>query len=98
MTAEVIREGRAQRLFCFGLGYSARALAVRLQAGGWRVAGTMVIGIALMKLGVFAAARSVRFYAALCVLGYGVGLPIVYLGARALISAGFDFRGASGLV
>lgn len=30
----------APRLFCFGLGYSARALAQRLMARGWRVAGT----------------------------------------------------------
>lgn len=28
------------RLFCFGLGYSARALARRVRADGWRVAGT----------------------------------------------------------
>ncbi len=28
------------RLFCFGLGYSARVLARRLSARGWRVAGT----------------------------------------------------------
>ncbi len=28
------------RLFCFGLGFSARALAARLQALGWRIAGT----------------------------------------------------------
>ena len=30
----------APRLFCFGLGYSARALATRLLEDGWRVAGT----------------------------------------------------------
>jgi nucleoside-diphosphate-sugar epimerase len=29
-----------RRLFCFGLGYSARALACRLTAEGWTVAGT----------------------------------------------------------
>jgi nucleoside-diphosphate-sugar epimerase len=29
-----------QHLFCFGLGYSARALARRLAASGWRVTGT----------------------------------------------------------
>lgn len=29
-----------RRLFCFGLGYSARALAARLRAAGWRIAGT----------------------------------------------------------
>jgi nucleoside-diphosphate-sugar epimerase len=30
----------ARRLFCFGLGYSARVLAMRLQAASWQVAGT----------------------------------------------------------
>ena len=32
--------GMGKRLFCFGLGYSALALAERLMADGWRVAGT----------------------------------------------------------
>lgn len=31
----------SQRLFCFGLGFSARALARRLLARGWQVAGTV---------------------------------------------------------
>lgn len=31
---------RPRRLFCFGLGYSGRALARELLAAGWRVAGT----------------------------------------------------------
>jgi len=30
----------ANRLFCFGLGYSAQALAGHLSASGWRIAGT----------------------------------------------------------
>lgn len=33
-------EPPAPRLFCFGLGYCARALAERLGARGWRIAGT----------------------------------------------------------
>ena len=32
--------GRLSNLFCFGLGYTARALAARLMGRGWRVAGT----------------------------------------------------------
>ncbi len=35
-----LHPARANRLFCFGLGYSAMALARRLLAGRWRVAGT----------------------------------------------------------
>ena len=31
----------ARRLFCFGLGYSAQALACRLQDRGWQIAGTV---------------------------------------------------------
>ena len=30
----------ARRLFCFGLGFSARTLATRLRSAGWQVAGT----------------------------------------------------------
>jgi len=35
-----LHPARANRLFCFGLGYSAMALARRLMAARWRVAGT----------------------------------------------------------
>ncbi len=35
-----IASGQAPHLFCFGLGYSARALAKRLMAEGWAVSGT----------------------------------------------------------
>ena len=31
---------RVNRLFCFGLGFSAEALARRLAAKGWSIAGT----------------------------------------------------------
>ncbi len=34
------KEEKEPRLFCFGVGYSAMALVRRLQARGWRVAGT----------------------------------------------------------
>ena len=57
---------------------------------GWRIVGTMVLGLGLMKLGVFAAACSSRTYVAFCLLGYGIGLPMVYLGARGLQGAAFD--------
>lgn len=38
--AERTSAGTPGRLFCFGLGYSALALARRLMAAGWRVSGT----------------------------------------------------------
>jgi uncharacterized protein len=53
---------------------------------GWRIVGLMVIGVALMKLGVFAARRSTLFYLLCVVIGYGVGLTIVWLGGRQLVA------------
>jgi uncharacterized protein len=56
----------------------------------WTVSGRMLIGMALMKLGVFAAQRSLRFYVTLAIVGYGLGLPIVALGAYRLVQNDFD--------
>ena len=42
----------------------------------WDVVGVMLIGMALMKLGVFSAARTYRFYAVMALAGYGYGLPV----------------------
>jgi uncharacterized protein len=58
--------------------------------GIWRIAGVMIVGMALMKLGVFSAQRSNRFYAWCCAIGYAVGLPIVWLGARGMWAHQFD--------
>lgn len=47
--------GRPPHLFCFGLGYTARALAARLRREGWRVSGTTRTGSereALERLGI----------------------------------------------
>lgn len=38
--SKLIASGHEPRLFCFGLGYSAQALAARLMAEGWVVSGT----------------------------------------------------------
>ena len=56
----------------------------------WRVGGLMLLGMALMKLGVLSGERSARFYRNLAVAGYGTGLPLVVLGALLLESHGFD--------
>ncbi len=56
----------------------------------WRILGLMLIGMGLLKLGVFSARRSARFYVLCCLIGYGAGLPIVWWGARKLFDAGFD--------
>jgi len=43
----------------------------------WQVGGRMLLGMGLMKLGVFSARRSSRFYRDLATFGYGVGLPLL---------------------
>lgn len=57
----------------------------------WRVSGLMLIGMALMKLGVFSASLSKRFYVALMVGGFGLGLPLAYIGMSQSVTHGFDF-------
>jgi uncharacterized protein len=43
----------------------------------WRVGGLMLIGMALMKLSVLSAERSIAFYRKMMLAGYGIGLPIM---------------------
>ncbi len=43
----------------------------------WMVGGRMLLGMGLMKFGVFSAERSVDFYRRLALVGYGIGLPLV---------------------
>lgn len=57
----------------------------------WRVMGLMLLGMALMKLGVFSASRSNRFYAVLSIIGLGVGLPLVGYGISSLTAHNFGF-------
>jgi uncharacterized protein len=45
--------------------------------GWWMAGGRMLIGMGLMKLGIFAASRSRRFYLTMMALGYGGGLPLM---------------------
>lgn len=56
----------------------------------WRGAGLMLIGMGLMKLGVFGASRPSRSYVRMALIGYGVGLPIVATGALMLFEHRFD--------
>lgn len=57
----------------------------------WRAAGPMFLGMALMKMGVFTAQRSMRFYGILMTIGYAIGLPLVGIGAYLGIKSNFDF-------
>ena len=45
----------------------------------------MLIGMGLMKLGIFSAQRSRRFYLWMVGLGYGIGLPLMVFDAIELI-------------
>jgi uncharacterized protein len=60
-------------------------------AGFWMAGGRMLIGMGLMKLGVFSGRRSRRFYIWLALLGYGIGLPLVAYDAYKLIRTNFGF-------
>jgi uncharacterized protein len=58
---------------------------------GWSLAmGRMLIGMGLMKLGVFSAQRSRRFYIGMVLLGYGIGLPLMVFDANELIRHSFS--------
>ena len=58
--------------------------------GIWRVGGLMLIGMALMKLGVFTGERSSAFYRRLLISGYGFGLPLTIFSAANLYANDFD--------
>ena len=59
--------------------------------GLWRVSGLMLIGMGLMKLGLFAARWSPARLMLTAGLGYALGLPLVYLGWQRSEAADFDF-------
>ena len=57
----------------------------------WPAMALMLFGMAFMKLGVFSASRSKRFYFILAVIGYGAGFPLAYLSAMGSIATDFSF-------
>jgi uncharacterized protein len=58
--------------------------------GVWDVLGMMLIGMALLKLGVFSAARSFQFYALMALCGYGYGIPTGMWVVHDWVRQGFD--------
>ncbi|WP_405232331.1 DUF418 domain-containing protein [Lentisalinibacter salinarum] len=56
----------------------------------WRVGGLMLIGMALMKLGVLSARRSPAFYRRMMIVGYGLGLPLAAFSGWNLWQHEFD--------
>jgi len=57
----------------------------------WRVGGLMLLGMALMKLGVLSGERCNGFYRKMMFIGYGLGLPIVAYSAYSLQLHDWDF-------
>jgi uncharacterized protein len=47
----------------------------------WRVGALMLLGMALMKLGILSGSRSDEFYRRMMVVGYGLGIPIMLFSA-----------------
>ena len=47
----------------------------------WRVGGLMLLGMALMKLGILSGVRSQAFYRRMMFTGYGLGLPLTVFSA-----------------
>lgn len=56
----------------------------------WRVGGLMLIGMALMKLGILSGKRDSGFYRKMLLIGYGLGLPIMAFSALSLSAHQWD--------
>jgi uncharacterized protein len=78
----IVKHRAIQLVFVQTLGF---LLGAGLFAGG-----RMLLGMGLMKLGVFSAARSRRFYLGMAGLGYGIGLPLMVFDATQLIAHRFS--------
>jgi len=57
----------------------------------WHVGGLMLIGMGLMKSGVFSAERSSRFYGGMVVFGYCTGVPFAVWSVIDMRAHDFDF-------
>jgi len=72
--------------------------AIRLETSGlamrglWQMTGLMLVGMALLKLGVLGAGRSPVFYAAMAAVGTSVGIPLVLHGVGRSMASGWDLR------
>jgi uncharacterized protein len=58
--------------------------------GSWDIWCMMLIGMGLFKLGVLTGERSMRFYALMTLIGYGIGLPLNSWSAWLIIKHNFD--------
>ena len=58
----------------------------------WRAGGLMLVGMALYKLGVLSASRSVSFYRRMAAWGLGLGLPVAAAGVWYNVAGGFAWE------
>jgi uncharacterized protein len=58
----------------------------------WQMTGLMLVGMALLKLGVLGAGRSPVLYAAMAAIGAGVGIPLILHGVGRSMASGWDLR------
>jgi len=56
----------------------------------WQMTGLMLVGMALLRLGVLTAARPAALYAAMAALGFGIGTPLVLYGVSRNMNHGWD--------
>lgn len=61
----------------------------------WDVLSMMLLGIALYKMKILAAEKSLRFYGLMAFIGYGIGLAINYYETTLILDSGFSFLGFS---
>lgn len=98
---EAQRDYVQQRTQSYGTAF-AQVAAETVHAESWYfyrwffdIFSMMLIGMALFKAGVFTLERSTRFYLALVVIGYGVGLTVNVLETRLVIDNGFSLLAMS---
>ena len=65
---------------------------VFLFEGFWRIAGCMLIGMALYKRRVFKLKQSSKYYMKMIGYGFGLGLPLVVVGTLLDFNYDWDFR------
>ncbi len=97
-TAEDLETDVKAYLGSYGDAVTHRAPTVLMMQSGaivflglWRMGGLMLIGMGLMKLGVFSARKDEGFYRRLLLWGYGLGLPLVAISAWQLATHDWDF-------
>jgi uncharacterized protein len=95
--AEALEKEIATRRSSYGeIFASFHPIIARIQSSGlyrggfFDVTGMMLIGMGLMKLGVFTAALPPRVYGAMALLGYTIGLPLAFWSAALSLGSGFD--------